>query len=260
MDREQFRLILLLIGAALIAGVYLWDRMRGGDGARFGRLTAWLGTFRQRAEPKRRAPASRDEPHIGEAGLDDLEAPFDDDVILGPVRRVARGSRRRTPVEPPNEMTDKRVAVEPGAEAPPAEPEPEPEVIVMMLTARAGRIGGIRLSRAMEASGLHLGEMSIFHHVAALDDGEETLYSVANLVEPGTFDTETMATFSTPGIALFMTLPGPSVPLVAFDAMLATAYSLAESLDGVLVDARRKPLDEAAIAALRDRAEAASTW
>jgi cell division protein ZipA len=92
--------------------------------------------------------------------------------------------------------------------------------------------------------------MSIFHR----RNSGETLFSVANLVVPGTFDPSTMDGFSSPGLALFVTLPGPADPVAAFEAMYECAQQMASRLDADLCDARRKPLDATALAALRDEA------
>jgi cell division protein ZipA len=75
---------------------------------------------------------------------------------------------------------------------------------------------------------------------------------VANIVEPGTFDPDAMEGFSTPGLVLFLTLPGPFDAVRAFDAMVEAARSLANSLKGTVCDATRSVLTNQTIGHLRE--------
>lgn len=59
---------------------------------------------------------------------------------------------------------------------------------------------------------------------------------MASLTEPGSFDLTRLRNDSFPGVSLFMGLPGPMDGVVAFDAMVATARSIAAQLEGDLVD------------------------
>lgn len=60
----------------------------------------------------------------------------------------------------------------------------------------------------------------------------------------------------TPGISLFMTLPGPLPALDAWEAMLPTAQRLAELLDAVILDEERNALGRQRIAHIRDELRA----
>ena len=62
------------------------------------------------------------------------------------------------------------------------------------------------------------------------------LFSVASLVEPGSFDLTRVKTERYPGISLFLSLPVEGDALAAFDEMLSTAHSLASKLGGELLD------------------------
>ena len=52
------------------------------------------------------------------------------------------------------------------------------------------------------------------------DDINKKIYSVANALEPGSFDLSDMASFSTVGITFFFTPDEHSEPIPAFDKML----------------------------------------
>jgi cell division protein ZipA len=108
---------------------------------------------------------------------------------------------------------------------------------------------GSALLSAFELHGLAHGRYQVFHrrHV----DGR-SLFCVASLVEPGTFDVARMAEQEFKGITLFAVLPGPVDPLLTIDEMLSAARGLAGELPGVLQDARGAALSPQKLAALRD--------
>jgi len=68
------------------------------------------------------------------------------------------------------------------------------------------------------------------------------LFSMASMVEPGTFAADELEGFSTPGLSLFTQLPGARDGVEIFDTLLATAKQLATLLDGELLDERRNKL------------------
>jgi cell division protein ZipA len=66
-----------------------------------------------------------------------------------------------------------------------------------------------------------------------------SVFSIANVLEPGVFDWANMDSVNTPGLVAFMRLPGPVVSPVALDLMLSVTGRLAELLRGSLCDDRR---------------------
>ncbi len=118
---------------------------------------------------------------------------------------------------------------------------PLEDVIIISVMAR-DRSGfpGAALLEILLANGLRYGHRSIFHCYTGEEREEESLYSVANAVKPGTFDLNKMESFNTPGVTLFLALPSPGdKPMEAFDAMLATARAIAIKLHGELRDENR---------------------
>jgi len=111
------------------------------------------------------------------------------------------------------------------------------------------RWAGTALLLAFEAHGLAHGRYQVFHRCHV--DGR-SLFSVASLVEPGTFDVASMADQEFKGITLFAVLPGPVDPLLTVDEMLSAARGLAQALPGMLQDAKGTPLSAQRLAALRD--------
>ena len=126
-------------------------------------------------------------------------------------------------------------AVEPKVDAAPAE-----EVLVINVMAPQGhRFAGQALLDIILHCGMRYGAMDIFHHHQGADGDGPVLFSMANMVKPGTFDLNVMDSFETPGVRLFMTLPLASDSLKAFDIMVATAETLCQELGGELKDENR---------------------
>jgi cell division protein ZipA len=92
----------------------------------------------------------------------------------------------------------------------------------------------------LRANGLRYGDMNIFHRVEPTSRVHQ--YSVANIIEPGTFDMAEVDELRTPGLCFFMRLPGPEQPVEAFEDMHRVARDVAERLGGELKDERRSVL------------------
>lgn len=130
------------------------------------------------------------------------------------------------------------------------------QVIVINVAARHGQIEGENLLRVITNNGLRFGEMGLFHRMDSLSDVEGAkLFSMANMVKPGNFDTANMAKFKTPGVSLFLTLPGPRAPRGAFETMLETAQRLGSALDCELRDETQSALTQQTIAHYRQRVD-----
>lgn len=122
-------------------------------------------------------------------------------------------------------------------------------IITMSLIARAehGFIGE-KLLHCMLSRGLRFGKMDIFHRHKNTSGEGPVQFSLANALNPGTFDLDNMASFQTKAITMFMILPGPKEPLKAYQMMLDTAQHLAKELDGQLVDSSKSVLTQQTIA------------
>ena len=67
------------------------------------------------------------------------------------------------------------------------------------------------------------------------------MFSVASLIKPGVLDPAEQQGFSTPGLTMFMLLPGPGRPQAALQDMITTAQALANALNAEVFDASRQP-------------------
>jgi len=98
--------------------------------------------------------------------------------------------------------------------------------------------------------------MGIFHRLLPGKPQAGPVFSMANMIKPGSFDMRHVDTLRTPGVSFFMTLPGPLPALDAWDAMLPTAQRLAELLDGSVLDEERNALGRQGVAHVRDELRA----
>ena len=110
------------------------------------------------------------------------------------------------------------------------------KIVTLRLVAHnRGSFKGDELILSMRGIGLRRGKFGIFHRFDG-DDESPAIFSAASLVEPGHFDIENLKEHTFPGISLFLILPGPVEGVEAFDLMIAAARTLAQSLDGELLD------------------------
>ncbi|RMG28463.1 MAG: hypothetical protein D6721_08320 [Gammaproteobacteria bacterium] len=221
---DTLRWILLALGVIVIAGIYFWSRRPRDE---------------RRVEPVLEA---RDEPP-GDVDLGDPLSPHD--PLVEPV--VEPDEERLPSVAPPEEAEDvhrlARDAQERGDAA-------RPRTLVFYLVSPRGHpFSGAEVAQAFKDLGLRFGEMDIFHYPAP---SGETVFSVANLVEPGTFDPAVLSTSTTPGLSLFMQLPGPLPAEEAVPLLLASVEKLARRLGAHIRGVDRQPISLEELARMRE--------
>ncbi len=111
------------------------------------------------------------------------------------------------------------------------------------------RWSGAALLSALELHGLAYGRYQVFHRRHS--DGR-SLFCVASLIEPGTFDVARMSSEEFRGVTLFAVMPGPIEPLLTLDELLGAARGLAQELAGMVQDSKGVPLSPQRAAALRE--------
>ncbi|PXX91722.1 cell division protein ZipA [Marinobacter vulgaris] len=132
-------------------------------------------------------------------------------------------------------------------------PEAREVVVINVLAKTDENFTGPRLKALFEACGLEHGDMDIYHRHEQTDTTSPVQFSVASAVEPGTFRPEEMPTLSTPGISFFMSMPGPTNAMQAFEFMLETAQCVVRNLGGELKDERRSVMTPQTIEHCRQR-------
>ncbi len=114
-------------------------------------------------------------------------------------------------------------------------------------------IPGTRLRGVAEAAGFRLADSGRFEWVA--EDSGAVLYALQNYrTEPFTVDSLRLT--STPGAVFLLDVPRVADPVRVFDQMKLAAKRMTQTLDAVLVDDNRRPLDDAALTAIRQQVQA----
>ena len=214
------------------------------------------------------AYVGKDRRHVGEPELVATPETVPAGDVAEAMREVAE-----PPMEPEEEQDDHHRApwvrthpLERSEVAPKLEedlPEPAPadpierqtaeasqqRIVALRLVAPDGGWHGQMLREALEAEGLHFGRYSIFHRER--EDGK-TLFYVASMMEPGSFDLARMDEQAFPGISLFGIVPGPIDAPATFDLVLAVGRRLADRIKGQLQDEQGSTLTAQRILNLRE--------
>ena len=165
-------------------------------------LLAAVYAYSRRRQSTGASRAARREPVLGEPGLAGEATEADDPVLP-------------------------QAAVEPSP--------PEKIVAIRLLSRERQGFPAERLVLALRGAGLRHGQFGIFH-AHPEDSPQQTVFSVASLTEPGSFDLSNLKAGRYPGVSLFLALPGPLDGVTAFDQMMETARGLAQELEGDLSD------------------------
>jgi cell division protein ZipA len=132
--------------------------------------------------------------------------------------------------------------------------EPAREIIVVNAISKDPQgFNGEELLHILLTCDLRFGKMNIFHRYEKSNGKGAIQFSVANAVEPGTFDLNNMRKFRTPGICLFMQLPGAQDAQKALEYMVETAHCIARNLNGELRDENRSALTAQTVEHYRSR-------
>ncbi|HEY6642931.1 cell division protein ZipA C-terminal FtsZ-binding domain-containing protein [Povalibacter sp.] len=122
------------------------------------------------------------------------------------------------------------------------------KIIALRLAAPGQRFPGEALRDAMEAESLQFGRYDVFHRLH--DDGV-SIFSVASMMEPGTFELDRMAGQQYSGVTMFAQLPGPIPGVHALSDLVECGKRMQSKLGGTLQDDRGVPLTVHRIERLR---------
>ncbi len=198
--------------------------------------------------------------------LDDARSAVDDDAVIQPASRAVEPSTTKqepkisTQSKVDNDVEDdldipsftasidesvdleKDMSNTSAKAEPVSQPAKEPEMQVIVLNVHCSGNDpfiGSKLFDSMKQNGLLYGDMDIFHRHADLSGTGKVLFSVANMMQPGTLKHDDPEQFSTKGISFFMTLPGFGEAEQNFKVMLRTAQQIADDLGGNVLDDQR---------------------
>jgi cell division protein ZipA len=243
MDSQTLRLLLAAIGALIIAGVYVWGRYKN----------KMLDFINQRGEyDELEAEAEQGPPPEFEEVSKPAKAGYYSGAstsqgIAPPTSyKQADGGDFDLAVEKP-----KPPAPETTRREPRTEPLGAPFLIQISVVTKTGCFNGLQLRDALDDLRLIYGDMGIYHRYDR--DYRVPLFSVASLLEPGTFPIKDMENFQCPGVVLFFQPPQVDDPQAVFDDLVSTCHELALRLGGVEWDEKRQALTLEKIAQMRGR-------
>ena len=226
---------LIVVGAIVLVLIYLFGQPKKPEQGERKPAPRRANGDGERIEPTFGAADPLEEPSQGSLSLADAfpDADVDTDLDPMPARRSHRppvGVRPDTPIE---------------------------RIVTLFVAARAGdQLAGPDVVVAAEKAGLEFGDRGIFHRLVLGKKADGPVFSMANMVKPGNFDMAQLDSVHTPGVTLFMTLPGPLPALDAWEMLLPTAQRLAELLDAQVLDEGRNALGRQRIAHIRDELRA----
>lgn len=253
MDALRWALLALVI--ALVVGIYFFESAR-----------------RRRRDEAAAEPMDADDAAL----LEGLSAEQGDDWVLGdddlpPMSAGWERAQKLAPEDMPSLSAERDPGDEPAVssrdfprarresrvynvDAAPREPAEELILVLNVMAEPGHQFTGPEIQEAMAEVDLEFGDMNVFHHYGPGEmRSSQALFSVANILEPGVFDPEQMEALETPGLCMFMRLPGPVDGAVAFELMLNTGQRLAEHLGGELRDDTRSVLTQQNIGRMRER-------
>ncbi|MGD8842167.1 MAG: cell division protein ZipA [Gammaproteobacteria bacterium] len=215
---DDLRLILLLVGALVILGIYAWGRFQ--------------------ATPRK--PRPRTARRSASAVRRRSEEPDDADIRQELQRMQAEMNSAEAEQAPAPAPAEGNNLVEP--------------VLVLSVVATSDRpFTGSALRKAFANNSLSFGDKSIFHRLVRKRGEDVSVFGVANMLKPGNFGTRDLAGFSTRGITLFLQFPAPIDGLEAFDDFVQTAERLAVELGGELQDRKRNVISHQTLMQMREQ-------
>jgi cell division protein ZipA len=225
LDTSTLRWVIIIIGILVLASVFLFGNPNKKRSPRASRK-------------KENSKVERLEPTLEQAEWA-VEAEVDFEIN-------DEAGQGELPIESP----EPEPMVEPASPPKPAGPPPDKIKSLFLMSRDKHIINGAELLQTAINTGMEFGEMNIFHRI--YEGSEKPVFSMANAAKPGHFDRDAWNTFETKGVVLFMTLPGPSDALDAWDSLFATAQRMAEILQADLLDEEHCPFTRQKEAQIRE--------
>jgi len=268
---DDLRWILLAAGIVIVVAVYLWSRAKKQDkfssaSAVVEEIPSFTATdtddgWVDGVSPVRVVAKAEDIQIVDDIETLSADDKNNDSVDDESIEEAAGLEQAELDIPEPEAVEDVvETAEEPVTETePPAQENkreseiPTDDVIALYLIVKDQQpLKGESILSAALANHLQYGDMKIFHRK---DKNQKTIFSMANMHEPGHFDSANIHKLRTRGVSFFIQLSLCDDPVKALDDMLICAHSMAGMLGTHLCDQNRHLLNEAYTRALREKAK-----
>lgn len=239
MSSFELRITLFFIAVIIIAVMYIWYRVNSKD----------RSDLSIELEERNIADDLKDIPKFVES--DDRELLTED--LRSEFQDVSQELRAETITKRRQEFVRSSSVA---SQLPNEGPIAKEMLVVINVSARSpGKFTGPMIVRMMEELELEHGEMGIYHYYVQRFDSKSSMYCIANMVKPGTFDLQNIESMGTPGLSMILQLPGPEDGLKSLNIMLEHAQRISTFLNGDLLDQHRNPLTAQSISELKEQVQ-----
>jgi len=236
---DPLRVTIAIIGLVIVMGIYLKFRSSNDD------LLLWL---KDKFNPRNTRVISGGTVLNEDDDLIPVLTPIDDEPDSSDFEALSQVISGRDRVE---EYT-KQQEIPFSAVEDTTETGPESLLIILYIMSPKGHVfTGEGIHAVMTSAGLKHGEHKIYHYM----QDNQAVFSIASAVEPGFFELSQLKSISTPGLALFLQLPGPLECRKALNSLLEIGKRLADALSGDLCDENRSVLTQQTISHIKDKVD-----
>ena len=231
--------VLIIIGCIVIALVYVATRVTTRKSIDKNRPP-----FVENAEDQEFFGDSHEETLLNEGHIrSQLDLDLSEDPQLGLFESTDGASQY---VSESEDLTDKNEVIETPS-------QDDTKILKVFLKPKEEELFlGMDILRSLNHVGMTFGEMGIFHKIVENDSGTlETLFSAANMFEPGSFNLQMIETEQCRGLVFFMEIPTIIDDGVALETLLTTTDRVAKLLGGMLYKTPNDFMDDDFLDALR---------
>ena len=263
---DDLRLALLIAGIVVIAGIYAFTRLSRRKSAKRGeepdlivrapRDDADVDDADASLDPRPAGDAAGTDVDVSDLGgtlvarreAPDAELSIDISILAG--LRATWESTLDGTIE--DSTPSARLAL--SADSGDAEPlgiDMSRPLVYLTVLSRRERLSGRAILDALDDEGFRPGMMQLYYWRS--DEEPSVTFGVANMVEPGVLEPDSLLEMETPGLVTFMSVPEDGAcAFRILDTMIANSRRLARRIDATLCDETRSTLTAQAENHLRE--------